>query len=352
MYSTCIHCHASLGANETLEQFPVGRRLAFDPAKGRLWVVCGECRQWNLSPLDERWEAIESAERLYRGTRLRASTDQVGLAQMPDGTELIRIGAPMLPEMAAWRYGPRFETRYRRHLIGIAAGATIIGGYIVAGPVLGVIAGGAWGLPANLMSFGRIVASARRVVARFEDADGPLTLSGWHLSTSRVVALPDDPLGWGISIQAKRQDLPIGKFGKGFDYMDKRIVLTGEQARAAANLILPRANATGGRRQAVEDAVRMIERFEAPRSGFLEAAEVFRKEGSGMKKGGIAALPLELRLALEMASHEETERRALEGELAALEASWKEAEAIAAIADSLTLPQQVLTRLERLAGRL
>jgi hypothetical protein len=40
-------------------------------------------------------------------------------------------------------------------------------------------------------------------------------------------------------------------------------------------------------------------------------------------------------LAVEMALHEESERRALEGELAALEAAWKEAEEIAHIADSL-----------------
>jgi hypothetical protein len=40
-------------------------------------------------------------------------------------------------------------------------------------------------------------------------------------------------------------------------------------------------------------------------------------------------------LALEMALHEETERRAMEGELAVLEAMWREAEEIAAIADRL-----------------
>ena len=40
-------------------------------------------------------------------------------------------------------------------------------------------------------------------------------------------------------------------------------------------------------------------------------------------------------VALEMALHEETERRALDGELAMLEAMWREAEQIAAIADRL-----------------
>jgi hypothetical protein len=40
-------------------------------------------------------------------------------------------------------------------------------------------------------------------------------------------------------------------------------------------------------------------------------------------------------LAFEMALNEETERQALQGELAALEAAWREAEEIAAIADAL-----------------
>lgn len=30
MYSACLFCHASLGANAAIEHFPVGRRLAFD----------------------------------------------------------------------------------------------------------------------------------------------------------------------------------------------------------------------------------------------------------------------------------------------------------------------------------
>jgi hypothetical protein len=46
-------------------------------------------------------------------------------------------------------------------------------------------------------------------------------------------------------------------------------------------------------------------------------------------------LPLVDRLALEMAANEDTERRALEGELAVLEAAWRQAEEIAAIADGM-----------------
>lgn len=60
MFTTCIHCTADLGRNAAFEVFPVGTRLAFDAARGRLWVVCGACDRWNLSPLEERWEAADS----------------------------------------------------------------------------------------------------------------------------------------------------------------------------------------------------------------------------------------------------------------------------------------------------
>jgi hypothetical protein len=108
MYSTCLFCSSALGQNEAVEAFPVGRRLAFDPARGRLWVVCPRCSQWNLSPLEERWEAIEECERLFRATRLRSSTENVGLGRVADGLDLVRIGTPLRPEFAAWRYGDQF----------------------------------------------------------------------------------------------------------------------------------------------------------------------------------------------------------------------------------------------------
>jgi hypothetical protein len=84
MYSTCIFCNHSLGANRRIEHFPVGGRLAFDAAKGRLWAVCTECHRWNLSPLEERWEAIEECERLFRGTLVRVSTDNIGMARLAE----------------------------------------------------------------------------------------------------------------------------------------------------------------------------------------------------------------------------------------------------------------------------
>ena len=55
-----------------------------------------------------------------------------------------------------------------------------------------------------------------------------------------------------------------------------------------------------------------------------------------------------MRLALEMAAHEETERRAMEGELAELERAWRTAEEIAGIADDLLLPETVDDRVQQL----
>ncbi|HET6701822.1 MAG TPA: hypothetical protein VFH14_08470, partial [Gemmatimonadaceae bacterium] len=47
----------------------------------------------------------------------------------------------------------------------------------------------------------------------------------------------------------------------------------------------------------------------------------------------------ERRLAFEMALHEEQERRALQGELIALEQAWRDAEEIAKISDNLLVPE-------------
>ena len=117
MYSTCLFCNHSLGANEAIEAFPVGRRLAFDQRRGRLWVVCRKCEKWNLTPLEERWDAIEACERLFRDTRKRVSTDNIGLARLTEGLELVRIGEPQRPEFAAWRYGDQFGRRRPRRTV-------------------------------------------------------------------------------------------------------------------------------------------------------------------------------------------------------------------------------------------
>ena len=84
----------------------------------------------------------------------------------------------------------------------------------------------------------------------------------------------------------------------------------------------------------MSEAVSLIER-EADPVRFFEAAA---RQASNRGKPKISALPEATRLALEMAAHEDSERRALEGELDLLEQAWKEAEEVAAIADNMFLP--------------
>jgi hypothetical protein len=98
VYTACIFCTGPLGSNESVEQFPVGKRLAFDSAKGRLWVVCLTCQRWNLTPIDTRWEAIEEAERLFRERHVRAQTDNIALleAAWREAEELAAIADGLL----------------------------------------------------------------------------------------------------------------------------------------------------------------------------------------------------------------------------------------------------------------
>src|SRR5574338_662779 len=178
MYSTCLFCNRPLGSNDTFERFPVGKRLAFDAAKGRLWVVCPRCERWNLTPLEERWEVIEEAEKLYRDTRRRVATDQIGLARLSDGTELVRIGEPLRPEFAAWRYGDQFGRRRRRQMLIAGGGIAVLGGIVIGGATIGVSIGGfGWAIS----QFGRVLVqgSEETVVAKVR-SDGVGVLPVWR----------------------------------------------------------------------------------------------------------------------------------------------------------------------------
>ena len=138
MFKTCMFCTRPLGTNEVIEHFPVGRRLAFDAERGCLWMVCRKWERWNLSPLEERWEAVEMCARLFRDTKLRVSTENLGLAKHPEGLELVRIGPPMRPDFAAWRYGDQFGRRRKRAILyGVGGVAVFLGLNIVGAAATG-----------------------------------------------------------------------------------------------------------------------------------------------------------------------------------------------------------------------
>jgi hypothetical protein len=342
MYSTCLFCGASLGANEAVERCPVGRRIAFDGARGRLWIVCRRCERWSLVPLDERWEAIEECERLFRATHLRYSTDNIGLARLPDGTDLVRIGEALRPELAAWRYGDQFGRRRRRAIVAGAAwgaaGVAVVAGSVASG--IGVLV--ASQLP-TAARHARELWRQMRVTTRLTLDDGQrIILRGHHLG--RAELLGGDDGRWLLRVI----------------HDEGEAQLAGAPALRAAATILPRLNAAGASGRQLAEALDFLERSGDAAGCFARAAGWMpstrdiqfgeRSSGRHSTYGVLDRLPPTLRLALEMAAHEETERLALAGELGALERAWREAEEVAAIADDLFLPPSVGVALGRLRG--
>jgi hypothetical protein len=327
VYRTCIFCNRPLGANEVVETFPVGRRLAFDPEKGRLWVVCRSCERWNLSPIEERWETLEALEWMFRDTRVRASTENIGLARHAEGLEIVRIGRPQRPEFAAWRYGDQFGRRRKRAILYGAGGLAVFGVVMIGGMVTGVLGAGVLAQSGNWVNIwknGRV-----RLKLRTEEGD-LLKLKNPDLLGTRLRPT-DDELGFGVEIRQKK---------------DTRWY-EGEEARRVAGLVLPKMNSMGGKRQTVQEAVHNIEDHRHP-DAFLRA--ISRGDRFTDKKGVpgyINKMPAPTKLAVEMALHEEQERRALEGELWRLERAWEAAEEIAAISDDLLLPEGTDRFLER-----
>ena len=330
MYQTCLYCDANLGTNDMLESMPVGRRVAFDGVKGRVWVVCKSCERWNLAPLDERWETIEDGERMFRSTRIRVSTDNVGLARLPDGSELVRIGKPLRPEFAAWRYGDQFGRRRRRVIAAGSVGAIAM---VAAAPVA---------VPAALTALwsGGIYVSGWVAGG----AQVPYQVAKDWLLSERTVARVPGTLGESLNVRVRHLRDSVLRYDGAELAIDLKhdagdSLLTGAAAQRGLGMLLARSNAWGASRAQVRAAVQRIgERGDV--SGWLGVASRLsgRPGGRVMSKmrkvGALGLTPIE-RLAVEMAMHEDAERRVLEGELEHLATAWRSAEEIAAIADTL-----------------
>lgn len=332
MYATCLHCHRSLGRNAEIELFPVGARLAFDSARGRLWVVCPACARWNLSPLEERWEAVEWCERAYRETATRVATDEIGLARRKSGLELIRVGRPLRPEFAAWRYGRQLTRRHRQAWVTRARdavsdeldeGVTLARAALtLANPAVLLV-----GAVAVVAMRAHLVMQQARPVRGVMAGGAELPLRVRNLATMRLLASEGGPPG--LLITDAR--------GMVHELREGAVPLLGR--------LLVHVNNKGGNAGQVDQAVAKIEHFGPERLlGYLASRN--SRAGQSMME----ALGREQLLALEMVAHEETERRAMEGELHLLADAWRDAEEIAGIADDLLVPASIRAALTR-AGR-
>lgn len=333
MYRNCIFCSAALGANESIERFLVGRTLAFDAGKGRLWAVCPKCARWNLAPIEERWEAIEEAEKQFRDTRLRAQSENIGLARLRDGTRLVRVGKAVPGELALWRYGAEMQRRWRGTLVS----SGLMTAMVVAGAFTGVsLAGLAYYVAVSagilhprhdLHRFGRgallpddpvVIDTTRLRQAKVVRAPGGTGIALWFPYVGTTVALQPDGRHWWVNMAA---------------------TITGADAQTILRRGMVHFNRNGASSRRVRGALDLLSEDGAP--GYLEAAAGRRQPvwdtAVDWRERGVRLL------ALEMALHEESERRAMEGDLAELYAAWREAEEIAEIADRLpdALDQEV-----------
>lgn len=294
--------------------------------------MCRRCERWNLTPLEERWEACEGCERLFRSTRLRVSTDQIGLAKLKEGLVLVRIGEPLRPEFAAWRYGDQFGRRRRRAMVWTGAAVVAVGAVTAGGIALGISAGFAPQIPNLLINL--------PVRARYRTRDGRLLkfrLPDIHKARFLTESVADE---WGLSV----------KHSKGTE------VFEGDEAVRLASQLLPHVNRRAGSKITVQNAVQKIEEAGDPERYPARMAReidpIYWQPGYGRplfpgKRGVIHKLPAPTRLALEMALHEEQEMRAMMGELVELEMAWREAEEIAAIADDMFVPRAFDEFIER-----
>lgn len=344
MHATCLHCTKPLGANEVLETLPIGRRIAFDAAQGRLWVVCRHCARWNLVPFDTRLESIDAAERLFRDTRTRYSTDNIGLARVPEGLELVRIGPALRPEFAAWRYGESYRRRRRKAIIGttVATGGVIsLVGAFGAGFATAGAGAGAFALASFMMQLGErltkrglritIPSTENHSVARIGPDHWPFTTMVWR----------NDDIELDVVESATFHAHRVHTYrGDRLRTVGRRVVAainmyagSTKQLTAAADIL---AAHCGDLRPFLQDvATGTIGAGRGTRYPGLDAPQHWREYPGPYLK--LAELPPAQLLALEMWLSEDLERTWLEGELKLLEREWREADRLAAITDGLAL---------------
>jgi len=337
MYTRCFICRRSLGENSVVPHLTIGRRLAFDVERGRLWVVCVHCGQWCLTPMEDRWEAIGECEALFTEASARVAAGTVGLARAP-GVELIRIGSAMRDEIANWRYGPRLARRRRR--IKIASGALAVGGG-------GLTAAFLYGLISLAVSTGSAAAGVWLGLIGAMYASKIPGISGW--TPIARAWLPD-----GSHRLLRRADLPAIYMGRGTTHAALQIAFddltaaySGDDALTLLSRILPHANWRGADATEIRAATVRLDHAERASGrhghGRIEAWEYLAEAGRTAQ-----ALPMMStvdRLALEMAVNEALEHRSMAGEAALLAQQWPVEEEIAHTADDMFLPAWITDRL-------
>jgi hypothetical protein len=328
MYRTCAFCNAPLDGDGGPSGLGVGRRLAFDEWKGRLWVICSKCSRWNLTPLDDRLERIEAVARAAREGRVAAATDEVTLIRW-QRYDFVHVGKPLRVELATWRYGERLRSRQRERMkvvipLTVAAVGLGIAANVAAGGGLGVFV---WNM-SRMVDWVYVRMIGNRKVALSEapicaSCGSLMQLRARHVQHARLVPDAHEEVAVVLSCpQCRREGAQ----------------LVGGDAVQVLRQGLTYLNVTRSGRRRAEDAARVVDEVGGPDRLVREVA---RRELT------LRSLRPERRLALEMAVDERAE-------VEELERQWREAEELAEIADgTLSTSAQLeeeLRRLKRKAG--
>jgi hypothetical protein len=328
MLSRCIYCHLPLTENQTLENFRIGRRIAFDPDRGRLWAICGSCRRWNLAPIEERWEALEELEKLTRDRgRLLSQTDHIALFRL-DEMDIVRVGRAKLMEEAWWRYGQELQRRRSRSRLMTAAEIALYMGAMSLTSV-GIFWFGGGGQPIhNLVRWRKFGSTAWRG-EKFCRRCGRTIREVSFKQAAHLIVQPSTDETVSLDLRCKRC---------GFRNVDGGVSFGGADAERMLRRVLAYHNFSGAPEQRVKDAVRMIDYAGSAHQLIRSLGERSFKVMDGKKQK-------ESVIALEIAINDEAERELLELELAELEARWREEEELAAIVDGELTELPLLERI-------
>ena len=323
MFSRCVFCNSSLPANRTLEQFPLGHRIAYDPAQGRLWVICAHCMRWNLAPIDERWEVLEVLERLRERGRLLAGTEHISLIQVAD-LDLVRVGRANLAEEAWWRYGTELRRRRSRYNKVVAAD---VGLAIVFFPFWGWGGVGADSTLNRYSRFRKFGSTAWRGFRSCSHCGNPLT--ELHFRHARDLILT--PSGDDFVLEFRCAQCKLQNNEGGFTF-------EGIEAERLLRKSLAYYNYSGADENGVKAAVHVIDQAGSAGALVRSLSQQRFPLGEDSNRSHLA-------LALEIAVNDDVEREQLELELAELEARWLEEEELAGIIDGELTETSLFDRL-------
>jgi len=330
MFTRCLFCHIQLPANELVETFPHGRRIAFDPGRGRLWAVCPSCKRWNLAPIEDRWEALEELEKVARDRgRLLSKTDNIALIRTGE-IDIVRVGRETrLVEEAWWRYGRELQ---QRHSLSKRRQYVEWGAMVALSLATG---GGFWMFSGDglnhFMRWRQFGSVAWRGALHCPQCGALLTELKFKEGKRLWVAEDSE----SVAIDVKCSNCTRRDPG--------RIRLDGVGAQHVLRRMLAWQNYSGASEKRVREATRVIEHAGSAEGLARQVAQrSLRMDRLTKKENRRDAI------ALEIALNDDTERRLLELELEALEERWQEEEELASIVDGELTPMPALERLRRI----